>query len=123
VSLHRIFEANIYPTIISRHDFNENLGKVKVRPFIDKFPEAVADFRSAWVEYMKYCYQVETGEDVESVAENRPTNSLIDLDRDPKGYPLLPEEEGNLINMKRIVRSFITTHYRKDPLLSFFQQC
>ena len=62
---------------------------------------------------MKYCYQVESGEVVESVGEVRPANFLIDLDRDPKGYPLVPPEGGNLINMKRIIRSFITLHYRK----------
>jgi hypothetical protein len=97
----------------SRHDFNENLGKLKVQPFIEKFPDAVADFRNAWIEYMKYCYQVESGEVVESVAESRSATSLIVLDRDPKGYPLVPKEDGNLITMKRIIRSFVTAHYRK----------
>jgi hypothetical protein len=85
------------------------------------FPDAVADFRIAWIEYMKYCYQVESGEIVESVTENRPTISLIDLDRDPKGYPLVPQEEGNLINMKRIIRSFVTVHYRNDNQFQLFR--
>jgi hypothetical protein len=104
----------------SRHDFNENLGKVKVQPFIEKFPDAVADFRNAWIDYMKYCYQVESGEVVESVAENRSVASLMDLDRDPKGYPLVPKEEGNLLNMKRIIRSFVTAHYRKMISSNYF---
>ena len=98
----------------SRHDFNENLGKVKVQPFAEKFPDAVADFKGAWIEYMKYCYQVESGDVVASVTENRSTASLVKLDRDPKGYPLVPKEGGNLINMKRIIRSFVTAHYRND---------
>jgi hypothetical protein len=102
----------------SRHDFNENLGKIKVQSFIEKFPDAVADFRSAWIEYMKYCYQVESGEVVESVAEIQPV-TLMELDRDPKGYPLVPDEGGNLANMKRIIRSFVTAHYRKEDLFYY----
>jgi len=118
------FCVNIYLSIyltFYRHDFNEDLGNVKVQPFVEKFPDAVADFRIAWIEYMKYCYQVESGEIVESVTENRPTISLIDLDRDPKGYPLVPQEEGNLINMKRIIRSFVTAHYRNDNQFQLFR--
>jgi hypothetical protein len=71
---------------------------------------------------MAYCYQEESGgKEVESVAtQNRATNTLIDLVRDPKGYPLVPQENGNLVNMKGIVRSFITAHYRKFVL--FFRQ-
>jgi ABC-type nitrate/sulfonate/bicarbonate transport system substrate-binding protein len=84
---------------------------VKVELFIEKFPEAVEDFRNAWIQYMKYCYQVESGEVVESVTESRST-TLINLDRDPKGYPLVPQEGGNLIKSKRIIRSFLTAHYR-----------
>lgn len=97
-----------------RHDFNENLGKVKVQSFKQKYPDAVINFSDAWIAYMKYCYEVESGEIVESVAENRAATSLIDLERDPKGYPLVPQEGGNLINMKRIIRSFVTIHYRND---------
>ena len=100
--------------MFTRHDFNENLGKVKVQPFIEKYPDAVSNFRNAWIEYMKYCYQVESGEVIELVAENQPATSLIDLEWDPKGYPLVPQEGGNLINMKRIIRSFVTAHYRND---------
>ncbi|KAF8802878.1 hypothetical protein BYT27DRAFT_7035360, partial [Phlegmacium glaucopus] len=36
------------------HDFNENLGKVKVQPFEVKFPEAVKQFEGSWVQYMRY---------------------------------------------------------------------
>jgi hypothetical protein len=96
----------------SSHDFNKILGKMEVQTFNEKYPEAVADFRNAWIEYMKYCYQVESGEIVESVAQNRSTATLIDLDRDPKGYPLVPQEGGNLIMMRRIIQSFVTAHYR-----------
>lgn len=70
---------------------------------------------------MKYCYQVESDDFVESVVENRSVSSLIPLDRDPKGYPLVPKDGGNLENMKRIIRSFITAHYRKDNLLFIFR--
>lgn len=103
----------------SRHDFNENLGNIKVQPFSEKFPEAVADFKNAWIEYMKYCYQVESGVEVDLVTENR-SISLIELDRDPKGYPLVPQEGGNLMNMKRIIRSFVTAHYRNQ--INYFRE-
>jgi hypothetical protein len=68
---------------------------------------------------MRYCHQVETGEVDQSVTENRSAPSLIDLDRDPKGFPLVQKgwESGTLINMKNIIRSFITTHYRNDNFL------
>ena len=77
-------------TCFCRHDFNDSLGKVKIQSFQDKFPAALADFQMAWVEYMKYCYQVESGAEVDVVAQNQPTNTLWELDQDVKGYPMLP---------------------------------
>jgi hypothetical protein len=58
--------AKFYLTNFCSHDFNNDLGKKKVLSFVEKFPEAVEDFKQAWVEYMQYCYQVESG-GVESV--------------------------------------------------------
>jgi hypothetical protein len=113
VSESRNVHINTFTLHCSRHDFNEFLGKVKVKSFVEKFPEAVENFRKAWIDYMKYCYQVESGVEVESVSENKSASVIIELDRDAKGYPLVPQEGGNLINMKRIIRSFITAHYRK----------
>ena len=69
---------------------------------------------------MKYCYQAESGEVVESVTDSRSATSLIDLKRDPKGYPLVPQDVGGLGNMKKIIRSFITSHYRNDNLCFLF---
>lgn len=91
---------------------------MKVESFTEKYPEEVEAFSKTWVEYMRYCYKVEsgegTGEDVQLARhQNRVTTSLMDLDRDTKGYPTVPLEVGNLINMKNILRSFITIHYRK----------
>ena len=98
-----------------RHDFNENLGEVKVQSFQAKFPEALEDFKAHWVEYMKYCYRVESGEEVDSVAPNRATTILMELDRDLKGFPLVPPalEGDSLAYMKRVIRSFVTVHYRE----------
>jgi hypothetical protein len=114
----QIFFVNIYLTKSYSHDFNDNIGKAKVQSFVDRYPDAVNDFRQAWVDYMKYCYEVESGEvesgEVESAASRNRTTTLIDLDRDPKGYPLVPQEGGNLANMRHIIRSFVTTHYRKS---------
>jgi len=104
----------------SRHDFNETLGKIKVQSFAERFPEAVDNFRGPWIEYMKYCAEVESGEVAPSFAENRSTVFLVELNRDTKGYPMVPEDVGNLINMKRIIRSFVTAHYRNDIHSNFF---
>jgi hypothetical protein len=91
------------------------VGKVKVQSFQAKFPEAVEQMKSAWVEYMKYCYRVEEGEEVESIPENRPTTVLMELNRDVKGFPLVPpaSQGDSLTYMKRVIRSFVTAHYRK----------
>jgi len=100
---------------ICSHDFNASLGKVKVQSFRDKHPDAVAEFQNAWIEYMKYCYRIESGEEVDAVAPNRPANTLVELDRDVKGYPLLPpaREGDGLAYMKKLIRSFVTAHYRE----------
>ena len=52
---------------------------------------------------------MESGEVVteKSVAKNRSSTALINLDRDPKGYPLVPQEAGNLANMKAIVTNLL----------------
>jgi len=88
---------------------------VKVQSFTQKFPEAVENFKGAWFEYMKYCYRVESGAEAPA-AQNRSTYSLMELDRDVKGFPILPpvEEKESLPYMKRMVRSFVTAHYRES---------
>jgi len=72
---------------------------------------------------MKYCYRVESGEEVDSVAQNRPTTALMELDRDVKGFPLVPpaRKEESLTYMKQVIRSFVTAHYRE--LTSFVLLC
>jgi hypothetical protein len=75
---------------------------------------------------MKYCYRVESGEEVDMVAQNRVIHALLDLDRDVKGYPLLPpaEEGEGLQHMKKLVRSFVTAHYREyQPYIAFIFLC
>jgi len=71
---------------------------------------------------MKYCYRVESGEEVDMVAQNHPAHTLWDLDRDVKGYPMLPPaREGDALPyMKKLVRSFITVHYHECQLLTSF---
>ncbi|KAF8816369.1 hypothetical protein BYT27DRAFT_7208515 [Phlegmacium glaucopus] len=98
----------------ANHDYNENHGKIKVQSFEAKYPEAVEEFKAAWVEYMAYCYEVESGEQVESVAQSRATTALIELERDVKGFPLLPNScvGDTLAFIKKLIRSFITAHYR-----------
>ena len=87
---------------------------MKVESFQKKFPEAVEHFKAAWYQYMLYCYQVESGE-AAPAAQNRSTYSLMELDRDVKGFPMLPpvKEKEDLPYMKAMVRSFLTAHYRE----------
>ncbi|KAF8800968.1 hypothetical protein BYT27DRAFT_7262523 [Phlegmacium glaucopus] len=96
------------------HDFNGNFGKVKVQSFKEKYPEAVQDFTAAWIEYMTYCYEVESGEQVELGTQSRTTTTLMELERDVKGFPLLPDTSvgDTLAFMKKMIQSFITAHYR-----------
>lgn len=87
---------------------------MKVQSFTQKFPQAVQDFKEWWIEYMMYCYRVESGAEAPAT-ENRSTYSLMELDRDVKGFPILPpvEAKESLPYMKRMVRSFVTAHYRE----------
>jgi hypothetical protein len=87
---------------------------VKVLSFQQKFPEAVEYFKNYWFEYMLYCYRVESGEEAPA-AQNKTVNSLMELDRDVKGFPMLPpvEENESLPYLKQMVRSFVTAHYRE----------
>ena len=87
---------------------------MKVLSFQKKFPEAVAYFKDYWCQYMAYCYQVESGEEAPAV-QARSAYSLMDLDRDAKGFPiLLPVGEKESLNdIKAMIRSFVTAHYRE----------
>ncbi|KAF8797525.1 hypothetical protein BYT27DRAFT_7265673 [Phlegmacium glaucopus] len=62
---------------------------------------------------MRYCYHVESSEEVDLVAQSWATTILIWLNRDVKGFPLVPppQEGDTLVYVKQIIRSFITTHY------------
>ena len=77
------FLAKIYLTNFSSDDFNDSIGKIKVQSFVEKFPEAVSDFKQAWVEYMQYCYQVESGEvgsgEVEQVASHKYKDEIAEI--------------------------------------------
>lgn len=89
------------------HDCNEQLGNVKVQAFQEKYPEVVQGFKEAWIQYMEYCYEAESGQGVGSVGQSQPTSALklIELDRDVKGYPLVPAscDGDTLVYMKKIV--------------------
>ncbi|KAF8162562.1 hypothetical protein B0H34DRAFT_794366 [Crassisporium funariophilum] len=99
--------------LFSFFDFNEDIGPVKVLPFIKKFPQAVEHFKDYWYQYMQYCYQVESGEEAPA-GQARSAYRLMDLDRDLKGFPMLPPvgEKESLTDMKAMIRSFVTAHYR-----------
>jgi len=100
---------------ISRHDFNDKLGKVKLQSFRDKCPDAANSLKSSLMDYMRYTYRVEEGAEIDTVAQNRISHTLLELDRDVKGYPLLPvaQQGDGLHHLKRLIRSFVTAHYRE----------
>jgi hypothetical protein len=81
--------------------------------FEDMFPEVVLAFENAFMSYMQYVQEVETGQAMEDFAKIRKRTSHIELDRDPKGFPLLPPatDADSLPNMKNLVWSFLTLHY------------
>jgi hypothetical protein len=85
-----------------------------VQSFKEKFPEAVENFKTAWFEYMQYCYRVESGEEGPAI-QNKSIHSLMELGRDDKGFPMLPpaQEDESLPYLKQMVRSFVTAHYRE----------
>ncbi|KAF8801180.1 hypothetical protein BYT27DRAFT_7115471 [Phlegmacium glaucopus] len=87
------------------HDFNGNLGKVKVQSFKEKYPEATQDFTAAWIKYMTYCYEVKSGEQVELGTQSQTTTTLMELERDVKGFPLLPDASvgDTLAFMKKMI--------------------
>jgi len=95
---------------------------VKVQSFEERHPEAIEAFKPFWFDYMKYCYEMESGERVDSAAQKRAVNSLLELARDVKGFPLLPSVEGDegLPFMKQMIRSFVTAHYREYSNSTFF---
>lgn len=69
---------------------------------------------------MQYCYQVESGEEAPA-GQVRSAYALMELDRDVKGFPMLPPvgAKESLQDMKAMIRSFVTAHYRELPSLYF----
>ncbi|KIM34623.1 hypothetical protein M413DRAFT_33151 [Hebeloma cylindrosporum] len=63
---------------------------------------------------MRYIQEVATGAVVEDISKVRSSSTLIDLELDVKGFPILPPttDGKGLAYMKRVVRSFVTAHYR-----------
>ena len=47
-----------------------------MQSFQDKFSDAVVAFQTAWIEYMQYCYQVKSGEEVNMVAQKHLNHTL-----------------------------------------------
>ena len=64
---------------------------------------------------MRYCYEVKSGEEVDTVAQKCQNHTLLDLDRDDKGYPMLShyQADDTLPHMKKLIWSFITAHYHE----------
>jgi len=77
------------------------------------FPDLVVAFENGYIAYMQYVLDVEAGDIVEDISKVRTPSLLIELDRDAKGYPILPQESTGetLPLMKKLVRSFVTMHY------------
>jgi hypothetical protein len=96
-----------------RHDFNKDIGGLKILSFEEKFPEVVVSHENACMSYMQYILDIETGGLVEDVAKIRSPSTLVELDRDIKGFPVLPPalSTESLPAMRKLIRSFLTLHY------------
>lgn len=90
-------------------------------PFFKKFPQAEEFLKDYWCQYMQYCYRVESGEEAPA-GQARSAYRLMDLDRDVKGFPMLPPvgEKESLTDKKAMIRSFVTAHYREFTKLYIF---
>ena len=62
---------------------------------------------------MRYCYEVESREEADTVAQKCQNHTLWDLDRDDKGYMMLPHywADDTLPHMEKLIWSFIMAHY------------
>ena len=100
------------------HDYNGELGDIaNLRPFEEKFPQEFQDFEMAFIKYMHYVEELQNGTIVEE-PKRQSAKILIELEMDDAGYPVLPAAgsdptKDRLEYQKRLIRSFLTHHYRK----------
>ena len=96
-----------------RHDFNKDIGDLNIVRFEDMFPDLVVAFENGFIAYMQYVLDIEAGNIVEDISKVCTRSLLIELEREVKGFPILPPESTGetLPQMKKLVRSFVTMHY------------
>jgi len=100
------------------HDYNAELGDIdNLRSFEEKFPEEFQYFEKGLIKYMRYVEELESGTIVEE-PKRQSAKTLMELETDDTGYPLLPSAvsdptKDRLEYQKRLIRSFLTNHYRK----------
>jgi len=100
------------------HDYNGELGDIpNLRGFEEKFPQEFQDFEMAFIKYMRYVEELQNGTIVEE-PKRQSAKTLIELEMDGAGYPVLPAAgsdptKDRLEYQKRLIRSFLTHHYRK----------
>jgi hypothetical protein len=94
--------------------------------FAERHPEAYQSMALAIKDYATYVTEMETGVVPEGAAAgtSRP-RPRIDLEHDSARFPIIPEvpedeETEGLEHQKRVIRSFLTDHYRACRALRTF---
>ena len=105
------------------HDYNPSIGDLpNLLSFEEKFLDAFAMYKKAFVQYMQYVSEVQDGTSTEDM-QRRPVKSLMELRTNDLGFPILPPavsdpKKDTLDYHKQLVRSFLTAHYSNIPFLS-----
>ena len=84
--------------------------------FADRHPDTYASMALAMKEYAKYITEFNTNQTAAAAAAPR-THPKLSLDHDDDGFPILPDViqangEESLEHHKRLIRSYLTDHYR-----------
>lgn len=93
------------------------MSKKSSLSFAERHPEAYASMALAMKDYSKYMNDFGTGTDAAEAAAAARSHSKIDLEHDDEGFPIIPDitdadVEDNLEHQKRLIRSYLTDHYR-----------
>ncbi len=104
--------------ILHSHDYNAELGNIPhLQSFEEKFPQEFQDFERGFIKFMHYVEELESGIIVKE-PKRQLVKTFIELNTDNSGYPILPGPDSDptkdgLEYQKRLLRSFLTTHYSK----------
>ena len=85
--------------------------------FAERHPDAYASMALAMKEYAKYITEYSTNQAAAAAAAAPRAHAKLALEHDDDGFPILPDViqvdgEHNLEHSKRLIRSYLTDHYR-----------